>query len=240
MTSTVILFTGLLLVMKLTSCVAYPARYYSPLSYHYDPDFDSVDYYNPYFARPAQSRSFEDDYYQQPYQVSQWPGLLYDQWFKTQGQRSQEIQMRHNADSIVSRQGEPIPGAYLVPAKVNGAFAGPLAVIPAHYGGTGAVTNSGSPGAQYLAIIDGPNWPFIGRPKGNRVAIKKSQVSDTDYVPSTDGPNWPYIGVNSANAESRSSSPMDYNEQEIDYESYFPIDYPVMYNPKDSYLYRNY
>ncbi|KAI9565947.1 hypothetical protein GHT06_009745 [Daphnia sinensis] len=239
MTSSVIFLTGLMLVMKLTSSVAYPARYYSSRLSHYDPELDAVNYYFPYFARPAQSRSFEDHYYEQPYQVSQWPGLLYNQWLKTQGQRRQEIQMRHNADSIVSRQGEPIPGAFLVPANVNGAFAGPLAVIPAHYGGAGAVTNSGSPGAQYLAIIDGPNWPFIGRPKGNRVAIKKSQASDTDYVPSPDGPNWPYIGVNTPNAESRSSIPMDYNEQDM-YASYFPIDYPVMYNPKDSYLYHNY
>lgn len=245
MTWTVIILTGVALMMNVTSSIAYPFRYHSPQPYYYQPEFDPMDYYNPYVDSPVQSRSFADDYYQRPYEV-QWPDLvgIYGQWPTTKGQQRQQIEMRHNADAVNARQdeGEPIPGAFLVPANVNGAFAGPLAVIPAHYGGAGAVTNSGSPGAQYLAIIDGPNWPFIGRPKTrpktNSLIVKKSEFSDTDYVPVEDGPNWPYIGVNSPSVASRSSEPMDYNEQQIVYESYLPIDY--MYNPSHGYLYHNY
>lgn len=247
-------------MMSLTAS-AYPSRrYYSrpPNNYrYYQPEIDRMlGYYNPYYymvAAPVQSRSLmsDDYYYQDPYQVSQLNDMFSDyilgQLSKSKGHQRQGVEMRTKANSKngISRSGS-IPGAFLVPAKVNGAFAGPLAVVPAHYGGPGAVTNSAATGAQYLPIIDGPNWPFLGRPKVvSSFAVDPQSYSSAggaQYVPVPDGPNWPYIGVASPIAESRSSRPSkDYDQHLIDDESYFPnIDYPFNYYPDDEYLHGNY
>lgn len=257
--NTMTLLIGLVLMMSLTAS-AYPSRYYSrpPNNYrYYQPEIDRMlGYYNPYYymvAAPVQSRSLmsDDYYYQDPYQVSQLNDMFSDyilgQLSKSKGHQRQGVEMRTKANSKngISRSGS-IPGAFLVPAKVNGAFAGPLAVVPAHYGGPGAVTNSAATGAQYLPIIDGPNWPFLGRPKVvSSFAVDPQSYSSAggaQYVPVPDGPNWPYIGVASPIAESRSSRPSkDYDQHLIDDESYFPnIDYPFNYYPDDEYLHGNY
>ncbi len=247
---------GLVLMMSLTAS-AYPPRYYSrpPNNYRdYQPEIDRMGYHNPHYmvAAPAQSRSLMSDgysYYQQdPYEVSQLNDMLSNfilgQLSKNKGHQRQRVQMRTMANSNGISRGDSIPGAFLVPAKVNGAFAGPLAVVPAHYGGLGAVTNSAATGAQYLPIIDGPNWPFIGRPKVSPFGVDPhySSGGGVQYVPVPDGPNWPYIGVASPIAESRSSRPKDYGQHLIDDESYFPgIDYPFnYYYPDDAYMYDNY
>jgi hypothetical protein len=255
--NTMTVLIGLVLMMSLTAS-AYPSRYYSSPSNnyrYYQPEIDRMlGYYNPYYymvAAPVQSRSLmsDDYYYQDPYQVSQLNDMFSDyilgQLSKSKGQNRQGVEMRTKANSKngISRAGNSIPGAFLVPAKVNGAFAGPLAVVPAHYGGPGAVTNSAATGAQYLPIIDGPNWPFLGRPKVSSFGVDSQSYSSgggAQYVPVPDGPNWPYIGVASPIAESRSSSPKDYDQHLIDDESYFPIDYPLNYYPDDEYLYGNY
>ena len=240
---------GVVLMMSLTTS-AYPYRnsYLSKNYGYYEPDTDTmIGYYDPYYVMnsPLQSRSFGDDYYyQDPYEVPQLNAgffkLILGQLSKSKGYQRQKIQMRtnKNSNSATSRS-DPIPEAFLVPAKVNGAFAGPLAVVPAHYGGPGAVTNSASTGAQYLSIIDGPNWPFIGRPKIISFGVKP-QYSEggAQYVPVPNGPNWPYIGVASQAIESRSSRP--FSQHFIDDESYFPIDYPNNYYPDDEYLHRHY
>ncbi|EFX68954.1 hypothetical protein DAPPUDRAFT_114114 [Daphnia pulex] len=251
---------GLVLMMSSTAS-AYPSRSYYSRPHnnyrYYQPEIDRMlGYYNPYYymvAAPVQSRSLmsDDYYYQDPYQVSQLNDMFSDyilgQLSKSKGQNRQGVEMRTKANSKngISRAGNSIPGAFLVPAKVNGAFAGPLAVVPAHYGGPGAVTNSAATGAQYLPIIDGPNWPFLGRPKVvSSFAVDPQSYSSAGgapYVPVPDGPNWPYIGVASPIAESRSSRPKDYDQHLIDDESYFPnIDYPFNYYPDDEYLYGNY
>ena len=68
---------------------------------------------------------------------------------------------RDNLEEL-GRRKEPIDGAFLIPAKVNGAFVGPLAVVPGNPVAGHFISNSvGSPATQYLPIIDGPNWPFI-------------------------------------------------------------------------------
>lgn len=132
-----------LVVMTLMSTMAHPVMNYQPEMYHdYQPVAEQLDYYHPYAAQ-VQSRSFYDNDYYQPFEQDQ-------------------NRMRGNYGYYEDFNQDEIDGnapITFIPAKNNGAFAGPLAVVP------GKLQGSGKPGNQYtteyLPIIGAPNWPFI-------------------------------------------------------------------------------
>lgn len=142
----------LVVLVTLTSSMAYPAMYPSRSMYYDGPEFD--DFYYPYaFDQPVQSRSFDN--YIQPYGLPGWPPVNSQD---TSSRTNQPAEWRENVDySDFNQDYVDAPITY-IPFTNNGAIAGPLAFVP------GKPQNSDSSNAlktEYYTIIDGPNWPFI-------------------------------------------------------------------------------
>ncbi len=185
-----VMFIAIVVLMGLASSMAYPPFYYSPQMY--EPELDLMDYYYPFVDSMTQSRSFSD--YHQPY--SQWPALINALNQQSNENTQDQLLGRNNFnDEDLGRRKEPIEGAYLIPTKTNGAFLGPLAVVPGKQEvGEFASNNVGSPSTQYLPIIDGPNWPFIKPATSGRSPLGLNDFyqnrNDQHFLFS---PNYPYI-----------------------------------------------
>lgn len=145
-------------LVTLTSSMAYPAVFPSQPMYYDQPEYDEMDYYYPY-ALPVQSRSFENDL--KPYGLPEWTPVNMENSDAT-SRANQPAEWRENSDYSDFNQDQIYEDAPItfIPTKNNGAFAGPLAVVPNNKPESSG-SSSNALKTEYFTIIDAPNWPFI-------------------------------------------------------------------------------